>query len=53
MKWEIKYYLSTSAQRTGVAAFKETIQGDKHYATKWAQNKLKSSKFVAFDLTQK
>lgn len=32
MKWEIKYYLSENAKRTGSAAFKETIDGDRHYA---------------------
>lgn len=53
MNWEIKYYLTSTAQKSKVAAFKETINGDKNYATKWAQIKLKSSKFVAFDLTQK
>ena len=53
MKWEIRYYLSDSAKRTGSAAFKEVVQGDKRYAENWAQNKLKYSKFVTFDLVQK
>lgn len=53
MKWEIKYYLNENAKRSGIAAFKETIQGDRRYAENWAQNKIKHSNFVAFDLIQK
>lgn len=53
MKWEIKCYLDDNAKRSGIAAFKETIQGDRHYAENWAQNKIKHSNFVAFDLVQK
>lgn len=53
MKWEIKYYLNENAKRSGIAAFKETIQGDRHYVENWAQNKIKHSNFVAFDLIQK
>lgn len=53
MKWEIRYYLTQVAHKGGVCAFKETINGPKDYAVKWAQNKCKSSKFVAYDLIQK
>lgn len=53
MKFEIKYYLSEQAKRSGVAAFKETINGDKNYAENWAKNKLRHSKFVAYDIIQK
>lgn len=53
MKWEIKYYLNESAKRSGNVAFKETIQGDRRYAENWAQNKVKHSSFVAFDLVEK
>ena len=53
MKFEIKYYLNESAKRSGVAAFKETIQGDRRYVENWAQNKIKHSNFVAYDLIQK
>jgi len=53
MKWEIKYYLTETAHRSGSAAFKETITGSRDYAIRWVQNKLKSSKFVAYDLIQK
>lgn len=53
MKFEIKYYLTETAYKSGVAAFKETINGTKEYANKWAENKLKSSKFVKFDIVQK
>ena len=53
MRWEIRYYLNESAKRSSVAAFKETIQGDRRYAESWAQNKIKHSNFVAYDLVQK
>ena len=53
MKWEIRYYLTQVAYKSGVLAFKETINGPKDYAVKWAQNKYKSSKFVAYGLIQK
>ena len=53
MKFEIKYYLTETAYKSGIAAFKETITGTKEYANKWAENKLKSSKFVKFDIVQK
>ena len=53
MQFEIKYYLSEQAKRSGVVAYKEVIGGDKNYAENWAKNKLRSLKFVAFDITQK
>lgn len=53
MQFEIKYYLSEQAKRSGVAAYKEVIRGDKNYAENWAKNKLRNSKFVAFDIVQK
>lgn len=53
MKWEIRYYLDDNAKRTKIAAYKETVQGDRHYAENWAQNKLRHSNFKAFDLEQK
>ena len=53
MKFEIRYYLSEGAFKTGVAAFKETVNGDKNYANNWAQNKLKHSNFKFFDIVQK
>ena len=53
MQFEIKYYLSEQAKRSGAVAYKEVIRGDKNYVENWAKNKLKSSKFVAFDIVQK
>lgn len=53
MKWEIRYYLTETAHRSCVAAYKETINGSRDYAIGWAQNKLKSSKFIAYDLIQR
>ena len=53
MKWEIRYYLTQVAYKSGVPAFKETINSPKDYAVKWAQNRCKNSKFVAYDLIQK
>lgn len=53
MKWEIRYYLTDAAFKSGVFAFKETIQGDRNYAINWAQNKIKHSNFKLYDLVQK
>ena len=53
MKFEIRYYLTQAAYKSGVPAFKETISSPKDYAVKWAQNRSKSSKFVAYELIQK
>ena len=53
MKWEIRYYLTETAHRSGVVSYKEIINGSRDYVIKWAQNKCKSSKFVAYDLIQK
>ena len=53
MTFEIRYYLTQVAYKSGVPAFKETINGPKYYAVKWAQNRCKSSKFLAYDLIQK
>lgn len=53
MKFEIRYYLTEGAYKTGVAAFKETMNCDRNYAVNWAQNKLKSSKFKFYDIVQK
>ena len=53
MKWEIRYYLIENAHRSGIAAFKEVINGNRDYAIKWAQNKCKNSKFITYDLIQK
>ncbi len=53
MKFEIRYYLTESAKRSGIPAFKEVIDGDRNYVERWAQNKIRSSKFVAYDIVQK
>lgn len=53
MRWEIKYYLSETQKRSKVAAFKETISGDRRFAETWAKNKISHSNFVAFDIEQK
>ena len=53
MKWEIRYYLTEQAYKSGVVAFKETINGDRNYVVNWANNKLKNSKFKFFDIVQK
>jgi len=49
----IKYYLTETAFRNGVAAFTETIKGDKNFVINWAQNKLKSSNFKYYDIQEK
>ena len=53
MKFEIEYYLTETAYKGGVAAFKETISGTREYAIRWAESRLKKSKFVKFDIIQK
>lgn len=53
MKFEIKYYLTEQTQRSGVAAFKEIINGDRNYAVSWAQQKLRNSNFKFYDIKQK
>jgi len=53
MKWEIRYYLSEQAHRSGIVAYKETINGDRNFAVNWAQQQLRNSRFVAYDLIQK
>lgn len=51
--WEIRYYLTESAYKAGVPAFKETVKGDRFFATNWAQQKLRSSSFKYFDIAEK
>ena len=52
--WEIKYYLTENAYKTGCFAFKEIIKGgDRSYVLNWAQQKLKSSQFKFYDLVEK
>lgn len=51
-KYKILYYLSESAKRTRVSSFYETINGDKNFAEKWAQNRLKHSQFKFYDLIE-
>jgi len=51
-KIKIQYYLSESAKRTRVASFSETVNGDRNFATKWAENRLKHSQFKFFDLIE-
>lgn len=53
MKWEIRYHLTESAFKSGIAAYKEVINGDRNFAVNWAQNKIKHSSFKFFDLVQK
>lgn len=50
MKWGIRYYLAETAYKSCIVAFKEVINGSRDFASRWAQNKCKSSKFVAYDL---
>ena len=52
-KWEIRYYLTESAFKSGIPTYKEYLNGDRNYVITWAQNKLKSSNFKYFDIVQK
>lgn len=51
--WEIRYYLTEGAYKTGCPAFKETIKGDRNYAVNWAQQKIRNSQFKFYDLIDK
>ena len=53
MKWEIRYYLTENAYKSGIPAFKEIINVDKNYAINWAKKKISSSNFKYFDIVQK
>lgn len=53
MKWEIRYYLTETAFKSGVVAYKEVINGDRNFTVNWAQNKIKHSNFKFYDLVQK
>ena len=52
-KWEIRYYLTEGAYRSGIPSLKETINGDRNFAVNWAQQKLRNSQFKFFDLVEK
>ncbi len=52
MKWEIRYYITESAFRVGIAAYKEIITGSRESAVRWAENKIQHSNFVRFELIQ-
>ena len=53
MKWEIRYYLTENAFKSGIAAYTEVINGDRNMAVNWAQNRINNSNFKFFDLVQK
>jgi hypothetical protein len=53
MKWEIRYYLSEVAYKSGVPSFKEIFNGDRNAAINWAQTKVKNSNFKFYDMVQK
>lgn len=51
-KWVIRYYLTEAAFRSGIPAFRETVNGDRNFVVSWAQNKLKHTNFKFYDLTE-
>ena len=53
MRWEIRYYLTESAFKSGIASFTEMVQGDRNYVITWAQNRIKNSNFKYYDIVQK
>lgn len=53
MKWEVRYYLTETAYKSGIPAYKETLNGDRNYVINWAQNKVKHSNFKFYDIVQK
>lgn len=46
MKWEIRYYLTETAYKSSVAAFKEVIQGDRNFVVNLAQNSIIKQKLT-------
>ena len=52
MKWQIRYYLTEAAFKSGITAFKETITGNRNYVTNWAQQKIRQGRFKFFDIVQ-
>lgn len=53
MEWEIRYYLTESAYKAGVVAFRESVIGDRNYVVTWAQGRLQHTEFKYYDLIQK
>ena len=51
--WEIRYYLTETAFRSGCPAFKETIHGDRNFIVNWAQQKIKTTQFKFYDFIEK
>lgn len=51
-KFEIRYYLTETAYKSGIAAFKETLTGDRNYVINWAQRKISNSNFKFYDLKE-
>ena len=51
--WEIRYYLTENAYKTGCCSFKEIIKGDRYYVLNWVQQKLKNSQFKFYDMVEK
>lgn len=51
--WEIRYYLTEGAYKTGCPAFKETIRGDRNFAVNLAQQRIRYSQFKFYDLIEK
>jgi hypothetical protein len=49
----IRYYLTENAYRAGVVAYTETINGNRNFAINWAQNKIKTTNFKFYDITEK
>ena len=47
-RFEIRYYLSKGAYKTGIAAFKETILGSRNVAVSIAQSRMRSNSSFKF-----
>ena len=53
MKWEIKYYLTETAFRSGVVSHRETITGDRQAAVHLAEIRIRTGSFKYYELEQK
>lgn len=51
-RWKVSYYLTEQAYKSGIAAFTETLNGDRNFVVGWAQNKMRSSNFKFYDIKE-
>ena len=53
MRWEIRYYISEAAFRSGSVSHRETIMGDRQAAIHLAETRIRNGSFKYFEIEQK